>query len=251
MDLSLTEDEQRFAAEVRTWLEANVERAPDTDDLREQMAWGRTWQRNLAEAGWFGFNWRTAYGGRGASPVEVAIFNSEYARSGAAQLVNRVGINLAGPTLLAHGTAQQCARWLPAITTAEDIWCQLFSEPEAGSDLSGLRTRAEATEGGWRVSGQKVWTSYAQFARYGLCLARSEDGSVGARGLSLLVVPMDAPGIEIRPLVQITGDAEFNEVFLDDVFVPDDNVVGTPGQGWAVASTTLAHERGTNFPFKE
>ncbi|HLX89368.1 MAG TPA: acyl-CoA dehydrogenase family protein, partial [Acidimicrobiales bacterium] len=152
---------------------------------------------------------------------------------------------------LAHGTAQQCARWLPAITTAEDIWCQLFSEPEAGSDLSGLRTRAEATEGGWRVSGQKVWTSYAQFARYGLCLARSEDGSVGARGLSLLVVPMDAPGIEIRPLVQITGDAEFNEVFLDDVFVPDDNVVGTPGQGWAVASTTLAHERGTNFPFKE
>ena len=256
MDLSLTEDEQRFAAEVRAWLEANVEAppdaaSPDTGDLAEQVAWGRRWQRKLAEAGWVGINWPADYGGRGASPVEVAIFNSEYARSGAVQLVNRVGINLAGPTLLAHGTPDQCARWLPAITTADDIWCQLFSEPGAGSDLSGLGTRADATDGGWRVTGQKVWTSYAQFARYGLCLARSEPGSSGARGLSLLVVPMDAPGVDIRPLVQITGDAEFNEVFLDDVFVPADNVVGPVGQGWAVASTTLAHERGTNFPFKE
>ena len=251
MDLALTDDEQRFAAEVRAWLDAHVERPPDTDDLAEQVAWGRRWQRTLADAGWVGINWPSEYGGRGASPVEVAIFNSEYARSGAAQLVNRVGINLAGPTLLAHGTPAQCTRWLPAITTAEDIWCQLFSEPGAGSDLSGLTTRAERVDGGWQVSGQKVWTSYAQFARYGLCLARSEPGSVGARGLSLLVVPMDAEGVDIRPLVQITGDAEFNEVFLDAVFVPDDNVVGTVGQGWAVASTTLAHERGTNFPFKE
>ena len=251
MDLSLTEDERRFAAEVRTWLEANAEPAPDTEDLAEQVAWGRAWQRRLAEAGWVGINWPAEYGGRGASPVEVAIFNSEYARSGAAQLVNRVGINLAGPTLLAHGTPEQCRRWLPAITTADDIWCQLFSEPGAGSDLSGLTTRAEQADGGWRVTGQKVWTSYAQFARYGLCLARSVPGSTGARGLSLLVVPMDEPGIDIRPLVQITGDAEFNEVFLDAVFVPEDHLVGTAGDGWAVASTTLAHERGTNFPFKE
>jgi len=251
MDLSLSAAEQRFAAEVRDWLEANVEQPPDGDGLAEQIAWGRRWQRKLAEAGWVGINWPAEYGGRGASPVEVAIFNSEYARSGAPQLVNRVGINLAGPTLLAHGTPEQCARWLPAITHAEDIWCQLFSEPGAGSDLTGLTTRADRVDGGWLVSGQKVWTSYAQFARFGLCLARSEPGSSGARGLTLLVVPIDAPGIDIRPLVQITGEAEFNEVFLDDVFVPDENVVGAVGQGWAVASTTLAHERGTNFPFKE
>ncbi|HUY64686.1 MAG TPA: acyl-CoA dehydrogenase family protein [Acidimicrobiales bacterium] len=251
MDLSLTEDERRFAGEVRAWLEANAEAGPGDVALAEQVAWGRRWQRRLAEAGWVGINWPAEYGGRGASPVEVAIFNSEYARSGAAQLVNRVGINLAGPTLLAHGTPEQCRRWLPAITTAEEIWCQLFSEPGAGSDLSGLSTRAERVEGGWLVSGQKVWTSYAQFARFGLCLARSEPGSVGARGLSLLVVPMDSPGVEIRPLVQITGEAEFNEVFLDSVHVADDHLVGAAGNGWAVASTTLAHERGTNFPFKE
>ena len=254
MDLSLTESEQRFAHEVRAWLEANVVPAPDTDDLAEQVAWGRTWQARLADAGWVGINWPVDYGGRGASPVDVAIFNAEYARSGAPQLVNRVGINLAGPTLLAHGTPEQCRRWLPAIVRAEEIWCQLFSEPGAGSDLSGLVTRAEPVDdgaGGWRVTGQKVWTSYAQFARYGLCLARTEPGTTGPRGLSLLVVDIEAAGVEIRPLVQITGEAEFNEVFLEDVVVPPGHLVGPAGQGWMVASTTLAHERGTNFPFKE
>ncbi len=251
MDLSLTDAEERFAAEARAWLTANAETPPDTDDLAEAIAWGRGWQAKLAAAGWVGIDWPVEYGGRGASPVEVALFNSEYARSGAAQLVNRVGINLAGPTLLAHGTPEQCLRWLPSITTAEEIWCQLFSEPGAGSDLSGLTTAAEPVDGGWRVTGQKVWTSYAQFARWGLCLARSESGTTGPRGLSLLVLDMSAPGVDIRPLVQITGEAEFNEVFLDGVFVPADQLVGPAGQGWAVASTTLAHERGTNFPFKE
>jgi len=253
VDLSLTETEQRFAHEVRAWLEANAVSAPDSDDLAESVAWGRAWQSALAGAGWVGINWPVEYGGRGASPVEVAIFNAEYARSGAPQLVNRVGINLAGPTLLAHGTPEQCRRWLPAIVSAEEIWCQLFSEPGAGSDLSGLVTRADVDPGGggWRVTGQKVWTSYAQFARYGLCLARTESGTAGPRGLSLLVVDMEAAGVEIRPLVQITGEAEFNEVFLDDVLVAPEHLVGPAGQGWTVASTTLAHERGTNFPFKE
>jgi alkylation response protein AidB-like acyl-CoA dehydrogenase len=258
VDLSLTETEQRFAHDVRAWLEANValdtgpDTGPDTDDLAEAVAWGRAWQAKLAGAGWVGINWPVEYGGRGASPVEVAIFNAEYARSGAPQLVNRVGINLAGPTLLAHGTVEQCARWLPAIVSAEEIWCQLFSEPGAGSDLSGLVTRAEPEpDGGWRVTGQKVWTSYAQFARYGLCLARTEPGTTGPRGLSLLVVDMEAPGVDIRPLVQITGEAEFNEVFLERVAVPAGHLVGPAGEGWTVASTTLAHERGTNFPFKE
>ena len=251
MDLSLTEAEERFAAEARAWLAAHAETPPDTDDLAEAIAWGRTWQATLAAAGWVGINWPAEYGGRGASAVEVALFNTEYARSGAAQLVNRVGINLAGPTLLAHGTPEQCRRWLPAITTAEQIWCQLFSEPGAGSDLSGLTTAAEPVDGGWSVSGQKVWTSYAQFASWGLCLARSQPGTSGPRGLSLFALDMTAPGVDIRPLVQITGEAEFNEVFLDGVFVPEDQLVGPAGEGWAVASTTLAHERGTNFPFKE
>jgi alkylation response protein AidB-like acyl-CoA dehydrogenase len=251
VDLSLTDAEERFAAEARAWFSAHGEAAPDTDDLAEAIAWGRAWQAKLAAAGWVGIDWPEEYGGRGASAVEVALFNTEYARSGAAQLVNRVGINLAGPTLLAHGTPDQCRRWLPRILTAEEIWCQLFSEPGAGSDLSGLSTAAHAVDGGWRITGQKVWTSYAQFARWGMCLARSETGTAGARGLSLFVVDMGASGVDIRPLVQITGEAEFNEVFLDGVFVPDDQLVGPAGQGWAVASTTLAHERGTNFPFKE
>jgi alkylation response protein AidB-like acyl-CoA dehydrogenase len=252
VDLSLTVQERSFAEEVREWLRANldVSTAPD-GDLEEQVESGRTWQKKLAGGGWVGIDWPAEYGGRGCSPLQVAIFNSEYARSGAPQLVNRVGINLAGPTLLAHGTAEQCRRWLPHITTAEEIWCQLFSEPEAGSDLGSLRTRATRCDGGWLVSGQKVWTSYAQFAKWGLCLARSDPESTGPRGLSLLVVEMQSPGVEIRPLVQMTGDAEFNEVFMEDVFVPDDRLVGARGEGWSVASTTLAHERGTNFPFKE
>lgn len=259
MDLSLTEEEKRFARDVRDWLSANVERSPSPvpfagkggPGLEEDVARGRAWQAKLAAARWVGINWPVRFGGRGASAVEVAIFNSEYARSGAPQLVNRVGINLAGPTLLAHGTAEQCDRWLARIASAEEIWCQLFSEPGAGSDLSSLTTRADPVDGGWALSGQKVWTSYAQFAKWGLCLARSSPGSSGARGLSLLVVDMSSDGLEIRPLVQMTGEAEFNEVFLDGVFVPHDRLVGEEGDGWRVASTTLAHERGTNFPFKE
>jgi alkylation response protein AidB-like acyl-CoA dehydrogenase len=191
------------------------------------------------------------YGGRGASPVQVAIFNMEYARSRALQPIGRVGINLAGPTLLAHGTDDQKQRWLPAILTAEEIWCQLFSEPNAGSDLASLQTKAVRVDDGWLLSGQKVWTSYAQFARWGICLARTDLDAPKHKGISYLVVDMHAPGIDVRPLVQVTGDAEFNEVFFDEVFVADDHLVGGLHNGWAVANTTLAHERGTAFPFKE
>jgi alkylation response protein AidB-like acyl-CoA dehydrogenase len=251
MDLSFTAEEQAFAAEIRAWLEANLEAPPAFASLADEIAWGRAWQAKLAADRWIAIHWPVEFGGRGASPVEVAIYNMEYARSRALQPVNRVGINLAGPTLLAHGTDAQKQRWLPPILTADEIWCQLFSEPDAGSDLASLGTRAVRTDGGWLVTGQKVWTSYAQFARFGICLARTNAEAPKHRGISYLVVDMTAPGIEIRPLVQITGDAEFNEVFLDGVFVPDDHLVGRLDEGWAVANTTLAHERGTSFPFKE
>src|SRR4051795_8956661 len=251
VDLSFTPEEAAFAQEVRAWLAAHVEVPDRFETIADEVEFGKAWQAQLADARWVGIHWPEAYGGRGASPVQVAIFNMEYARSRALQPINRVGINLAGPTLLAHGTQDQKQRWLPSILTADEIWCQLFSEPDAGSDLASLATKAVRVDDGWLLSGQKVWTSYAQFARWGICLARTDPDAPKHKGISYLVVDMQAPGIEVRPLRQITGEYEFNEVFLDDVFVPGDHLVGALNNGWAVANTTLAHERGTAFPFKE
>lgn len=251
VDLSFTAEETAFASDIRAWLDAHLDAPPRFADLDEEIAWGRRWQARLAADRWIAVHWPEQFGGRGASPVQVAIYNMEYARARAPQPVNRVGINLAGPTLLARGTDEQRSRWLPRILDASEIWCQLFSEPDAGSDLASLKTRAEPADGGWILTGQKVWTSYAQYARWGICLARSDADAPTHKGISYFVVDMEADGIEIRPLVQITGEAEFNEVFLADVFVPDDQLIGEVNQGWSVANTTLAHERGTNFPFKE
>ncbi len=251
MDLSFTDEELAFAAEARAWLAEHLEPPPPFDTLEAEIEWGRRWQAKLASGRWVGLTWPEAHGGRGASPVQVALFNMEYARAGAPQPVNRVGINLTGPTLLACGSEEQRRRWLPGIVDASEIWCQLFSEPDAGSDLASLTTRADRVDGGWVLTGQKVWTSYATAARWGICLARTNPEASKHRGISYLVVDMTAPGIEVRPLVQITGESEFNEVFLDGVFVPDDQLVGGLDDGWTVANTTLAHERGTNFPFKE
>ncbi|MBV8303266.1 MAG: acyl-CoA dehydrogenase family protein, partial [Acidimicrobiia bacterium] len=244
-------EESRFAQEVRSWLAANVETAPanvETAAAGEEPAamveWGRRWQAKLAGAGWVGIDWPAEYGGRGASPVQVAIFNSEYARSGAPQLVNRVGINLAGPTLLAHGTPEQCRRWLPGITTAEDIWCQLFSEPGAGSDLAGLQTRAVKDGDEWVINGQKVWTSGGQAADLGMLLARTNPDVPKHSGISYFAVDMHQAGaVEVRPLREMTGRALFNEVFLTDARVADDACIGGINSGWAVANTTLAFER--------
>jgi alkylation response protein AidB-like acyl-CoA dehydrogenase len=256
VDLSFTQAENAFAAEARDWLSTHLAADPPPESFAsvdEEVSWGRAWQAQLAAGRWVGIHWPSAYGGRDATPVQVALFNMEYARARAPQPVNRVGINLAGPTLLAHGTDEQRSHWLPSILDASELWCQLFSEPDAGSDLASLSTRAAEVDGGWELSGQKVWTSYAQHARWGICLARTAplEEAPKHRGLSYFVVDMRAPGIEIRPLRQITGEAEFNEVFLEGVFVPDDHLVGGLHQGWAVANTTLAHERGTAFPFKE
>jgi alkylation response protein AidB-like acyl-CoA dehydrogenase len=251
MNLAFTEAEQAFAGEIRTWLTNNLELPPSFSSLGEEVEWGRNWQAQLATDRWVGIHWPVEYGGRAATPVEVALFNLEYARARAPQPVNRVGINNVGPTLLAFGTDEQKKRWLPSILDATEIWCQLFSEPGAGSDLASLSTTATKVEGGWLLNGQKVWTSYAQWARWGIALARTSPEASRHAGISYLVVDMQAPGIEIRPLVQITGEAEFNEVFFSDVFVPDDNVIGGVNEGWSIASTTLSHERGTVFAFKE
>ena len=251
MDLSLTPEQEAFVGTARAWLGEHLVVPEPFASLDQEVAWGRDWQALLAADRWVGLSWPREYGGRGASPVDVALFNMEYARARAPQPVNRVGLNLAGPTLLAHGSEEQKRRWLPPLLSAAEIWCQLFSEPGAGSDLAALTTRAVAVEGGWRLSGQKVWSSYAQVARWGICLARTDPDATKHAGISYLVVDMEAPGLTIRPLVQITGEAEFNEVFFDDVFVPADHLVGTLHDGWRVASTTLAHERGTTFPFKE
>lgn len=252
MDLALKPEDEAFASSFRTWLEGNLQRPPAFVDLADEVSWGRQWQATLAADRWVGVHWPSTYGGRSATPVQVALYQSEYARSQAPQPVNRVGINLVGPTLLAHGTDDQRLRYLPSILSANEIWCQLFSEPDAGSDLASLSTRAVPVEGGFEITGRKVWTSYAQFATWGLCLARTDpEAPRPQQGISALIVDMSAPGVDIRPLVQMTGDAEFNEVFLNDVFVPAEQLVGIEGQGWTVAGSTLAHERGTNFPFKE
>jgi alkylation response protein AidB-like acyl-CoA dehydrogenase len=243
VDLRFSEEEQAFADEARTWLAEHLELPPAFASMDDEVAWGREWQAELAAGRWVGIHWPHEFGGRGAPPVHVAIFNSEYTRARAPQPVNRVGINLAGPTLLAHGSDDQKQRWIGPILTAEEIWCQLFSEPDAGSDLAGLRTTATPVDGGWVLNGQKVWTSYAQYARWGICLARTDKEAPKHRGISYLVVDMTEPGIEIRPLVQVTGEAEFNEVFLTDVFVPDDDVVGAAGDGWRIARATLGNER--------
>jgi alkylation response protein AidB-like acyl-CoA dehydrogenase len=252
VDLALKPEDEAFAGSLRQWLADHMAHPPAFHSVAEEVAWGRQWQAAMAQDRWVGVHWPTAYGGRSATPVQVALHQTEYARSQAPQPVNRVGINLVGPTLLAHGTEDQRLRYLPSILSAEEIWCQLFSEPDAGSDLASLSTKAVPVDGGYLLTGRKVWTSYAQFATWGLCLARSDsDSPKRQQGITALIVDMKSPGIEIRPLVQMTGDSEFNEVFLTEVFVPAEDVVGTEGQGWTVAGSTLAHERGTNFPFKE
>jgi len=252
MDLTPSPEMQQWRAEVRAWLqdhlpwEYGVGLPPRFDDLAEEVAFLRRWQADLAGAGLVGVTWPTEYGGRGQGPSANFVVQEELARARAPELVGRIGINLAGPTLLAHGSPEQKARWLPAVLPARELWCQLFSEPDAGSDLAAVRTTARQESGGWVLDGAKVWTSYAQFADWGVCLARSDVAAPKHKGLSFFAVDMHAAGVEVRPLVQITGEAEFNEVVLHDVFVPDDQLIGQPGDGWRVAGSTLSHERGVN-----
>jgi alkylation response protein AidB-like acyl-CoA dehydrogenase len=251
MDLTPTADEAALRRDVREWLRAHLPweygkgLPPRFTDLAEEVAFGREWQAKLAAARWVGVAWPEVHGGRGAGAVEHFIVIEELARARAPELVGRIGINLVGPTLLAHGTPEQ-RRWLSDILPARTLWCQLFSEPGAGSDLAAVSTRAARTEGGWVLNGQKVWTSYAQFADWGLCLARTDPDVPKQQGLSMFAIDMRSPGIDVRPLRQITDESEFNEVFFDDVFVPEDRLIGPEHGGWRVAGSTLTHERGVN-----
>ncbi len=252
MDLTPTAEQRAFRDECRAWLKDNLPwdygtgLPPLFDDLAEEVEFGRAWQRRLAEAGYVGVTWPVEYGGRGADPVFSFVVQEELARARAPEMVGRIGVNLVGPCLLAHGTGDQRQRWLPTILNAEQLFCQLFSEPDAGSDLASLRTRAEPVGGGWRLHGRKVWTSYAQFADWGLCLARTDPDAPRRSGITALMVDMRASGVEVRPLRQMTGESDFNEVVFDGAFAADEQVIGPVNGGWAVAGSVLAGERGTN-----
>ena len=248
MEFRDTPDEARFREEVRTWLDANL-----PDELRGHRGGEarfdgpevRAWSRALYEGGWVGISWPEAYGGRGLPPRFQALYLEEEARAEAPPHVGVIGLGMAGPTIISRGTEEQKARYLQPLLSAEEIWCQGFSEPGAGSDLAGVRTSARLEGDRFVVDGQKVWSSYAHIADFCILLARSDPASERHAGLTYLIVDMRAPGVEVRPLRQLTGEAEFNEIFLSGVEVPLENVVGQVGGGWDVAMTTLLHERGT------
>jgi alkylation response protein AidB-like acyl-CoA dehydrogenase len=242
MDLAFSPAEERFRRELRSWLEAHP-LAPEPEDIGAWVAHGKAWQRQLYEAGWCGVHWPKAYGGRGASLIEQIIFQEEMARIGAPQLINLAGLTMGGPVLIAHGTEAQKQRYLPALLRGDEVWCQLFSEPGAGSDLAGLRTRAVRDGDEWVVDGQKVWSSGAHHSELGILLARTDFDAPKHQGITYFVLDMRSRGIEVRPLRQINGVAHFNEVFLTDVRIPHENVVGEVNGGWGVAQTTLGAER--------
>jgi alkylation response protein AidB-like acyl-CoA dehydrogenase len=244
--LALGPDERRAQEEVRAFL---AEHRPDAGDLphglEERIAYLRGWQARLYAAGFVGCAWPREFGGGGLPTAAQVVVDQELAAAGAPELVSVVGLDVLGPAILAFGTEEQKRRHVRPILSAEEIWCQGFSEPDAGSDLASLRTRAVERDQGYLVSGQKTWVSWGQFARWCGLLARTDLEAPPHKGLSLLVLDMESPGVEVRPMVQITGHAEFSELFLDDVFVPRENLLGAPGQGWEIAMHVVAHERGT------
>ncbi len=248
MDLNLTAEELQFRDELRAWLEANVPK--DWDERREEsletrFEYLRVWQRKLYEGGWAGISWPKEYGGRGASLMQQVIFWQEMARAGAPPMANVLGLGLIGPTIIAFGTEAQKKRYLRKILSAEEIWCQGFSEPNAGSDFAGLSTEGRLDGDHYVVNGQKVWISYGWVADWCELVVRTDPNAPKHKGLTVLLVDMKTPGVDVRPLRQMTGEAEFNELFLRDVRVPAENVLGKVNAGWDVAIGTLMHERGT------
>ncbi|MCP8939982.1 acyl-CoA dehydrogenase family protein [Alsobacter sp. SYSU M60028] len=256
MDFSDTPAEAAFRAEARRWIAANapsqhrvaLERSSFGvlrvgGDEAEKLAICRDWQRRKFEGGWACLHWPSEYGGRDAGPVERLIWEQEEGVYGKLGERFVIGQGMIGPTLMAHGSPAHKRRHLVPMASGEEIWCQLFSEPAAGSDLAGIRTRCERTAGGWRVNGQKVWTSGAHYSDWGLMLARTDPSVPKHRGLSMFIVNMRSPGVEIRPIRQMSGQSGFNQVFFTDVFIPDEDMLGASGDGWSIALTTLMNER--------
>jgi alkylation response protein AidB-like acyl-CoA dehydrogenase len=242
MDLTLTPAEEEFRDELRGWIDANHPgREPEGD--QESFEFRRDWQRKLNERGWAGLSWPAEYGGAGATLVEQAIFYEEIARAGAPAMANGLALAMGGPTVIAHGTEAQKERYLPPILSADEIWCQGFSEPESGSDLASLKTRAVRDGHEWVVTGQKVWTTMAHQSKWCMLVARTDPEAPRHRGLTYFLMDMEQDAVEVRPLVQITGEAEFNELFLQEARIPHENIVGGENNGWVVAITTLMHER--------
>jgi len=242
MDLTLSPHELEFRDSVRSWIEENHP-GPEPGGDPELFEFRRAWQRALNERGWAGLSWPTEYGGAGATMVEQAIFYEEIARAGAPSMANVLGLAMGGPTVIAHGTEEQKQRFLPPILSADEIWCQGFSEPGSGSDLASLKTRAVRDGDDWVVTGQKVWTTYAHEAKWCMLVARTDRDAPKHRGLTYFLMDMEQDGVEVRPLVQITGESEFNELFIEEARIPDAHIVGGEGNGWPVAITTLMHER--------
>jgi alkylation response protein AidB-like acyl-CoA dehydrogenase len=243
MDLTLSPSEEAFRDEVRAWLEENHPGPEPDDGLEEIMAFRREWQEKLHAGGWAGIAWPEEYGGRGATQIEQAIFAGEMSRAEAPAPANALGLVMGGPVVIAHGTEEQKKRYLEPILSAEEIWCQGFSEPESGSDLASLKTKAVKDGDEWVVTGQKVWTTYAQFAKWCMLVARTDPDAPKHQGLTYFLMDMEQDGVQVRPLVQITGEGEFNEIFIEEARIPDANVVGGVGNGWTVAITTLMNER--------
>ncbi len=250
MDLTLSESELAFQAEARAWLEANVPSEPlPSMDTTEGWALHREWEARLTEARWSVVSWPEKYHGRGASLVEWVIFEEEYYRAGAPGRVSQNGIFLLAPIIFDHGTPDQQDRYLPSMASGEQVWAQCWSEPEAGSDLASLRStaRRDDVRGGWVLNGQKTWSSRAALAHWGFGLFRSDPEAQRHAGLTYYCFPLDADGVTVRPIAQLDGEAGFAEIFFDDVFVPDADVLGAPGDGWRVAMSTAGNERGLSL----
>ena len=250
MDLNDTPEQAEYRAQIRAWLDEHKAQAPviigdgALTDPDEILAARRAWQGRLAEGGLAGATWPKEYGGQGVGPIEGVIVSQEMRRARVPGILDVIGVGMLGPTIIAHGTDEQKTRYLGPMLHGDEVWCQLFSEPAAGSDLAAVQTRAKLNDdGSWTLNGQKVWTTNAQFAAYGLLLARTNVDVPKHKGMTMFIVPMDAEGVTVRGLRQISGEAEFNEVFFDDVTIPGDSVVGGVDNGWGVGLTTLMFER--------
>ncbi len=244
MDLKFSPEDEAYRLRLRTWLEDNMPTEASPYEQDAAFDYRRAWQRKLHEGGWVGIHWPKEYGGQGATLIQQAIYAQETTRARAPQPANGLGISIVGPTLIEHGTEEQKKRYIPKILNADEIWCQGFSEPNSGSDLASLQTKAVLDGDEFVVNGQKIWTSLGQYADWCILLVRTDSDAPKHKGITFLLVDMHTPGITVRPLQQITGHAEFNETFFDNVRVPRENVVGEVNEGWRTAMTTLTYERG-------